>query len=751
MLTPTEAWAVAGPEILHTTDGGATWEKQPRPGTERLAYIQFFDPQNGIASGNTTLYTRNGGLTWTASGYQGSGPVEMANANLAFITDGRVSVFARSTDGGATWTNHSMPSNISRIQCFDSLNCVALSPSGTYHSTDGGLNWTLTSGLPGSYFISHNQGWYVSSATARRTTDGGATWQTQSLPGGSWIYDAAFADANNGVGVGANMVRTTDGGATWQEVPLPQESLPLWDVHLLDAQHGIAGGDTSGTSLSTESVILTSSNGGVTWTPRTSGSIQPVLDLVALDHDHGWASHNYGGKTSRTTDGGETWRVSEVAEQYAQLESIDMADQQNGWTVGYHNTFLDGLIYRTTDGGATWQQQFDPGSDYLLSVAVLDAQTAIIVGGYNATGSIERRTTDGGVTWHPLNLPTAAFFSDVFFLDNSTGWMASAAGQIIKTTDGGDTWVQQPSPAQYSLASVHFSDPNNGWAGGYYGTLLRTTNGGATWTVQDPRIPEFTHVLAVNSTSPMRGWIAGYGGGAESRPYVKYTTDSGANWIEHTPPVGPYDSFPALAFVEDEYGWAGGWGGIFRHSPSGFLTPTPTRTSTPTSTSTPGSLLIGHVTWQGRPAPPNSRLQVPVTLTLKSGATEVNYEPQYTDPYGFFTVTVSGMTGPYSWRVDDATTSLHSARYLANLGAINLNGDPITQAGFGVMRAGDATNDNIVNSSDFVIVRNSFGCSPIQCDERADFNGDTLVNSGDFNLLRTNFGTSGSPPLGPGR
>jgi hypothetical protein len=57
----------------------------------------------------------------------------------------------------------------------------------------------------------------------------------------------------------------------------------------------------------------------------------------------------------------------------------------------------------------------------------------------------------------------------------------------------------------------------------------------------------------------------------------------------------------------------------------------------------------------------------------------------------------------------------------------------------------------MVNSLDFVIVRNSFGCSPLTCDERADFNGDTLVNSSDFNLLRANFGTSGSPPVGPGR
>ncbi len=125
----------------------------------------------------------------------------------------------------------------------------------------------------------------------------------------------------------------------------------------MDAQHGIAGGDSF---LNTESVIITSSDGGATWATRTNGSINEVLDMVALDHDHAWATHDYGGKTSRTTDGGRTWRVTEVGDQYVVLTGIDMADTLHGWTVGYDTTFLDGHIYHTSDGGATWQQQFDP-------------------------------------------------------------------------------------------------------------------------------------------------------------------------------------------------------------------------------------------------------------------------------------------------------------------------------------------------------------------------------------------------------
>src|SRR5688500_15149327 len=382
MVSATEAWAVAYTDILHTTDAGVTWESQPRPGWQNLYSVDFFDSQHGIAMGNTTLYTSDGGDTWNQNTSVFGYDVEMADANLAFITDHRVAGYQRTTNGGASWTFHTRPTEIPTIQCFASLNCVAASPAGTYHSYDGGLNWSFTSGQGGTYastyFVSHNLGWLVYGDNASRTTDGGATWSSQTLPGGTWIYDRVFTDANNGWGVGANIVRTTNGGVSWQEVPTPPQSLPLWDVSFVDPQHGIAGGDSF---INTDSVILTTSNGGVTWNTRSQGSINDVADMVALDDRHAWTSHDYGGKISRTTDGGLTWQVSEVGEQYLVLSGIDMADNLTGWTVGYETTYYEGRTYRTTDGGVTWLQQYTGYTPLLEGVAVLDAQTAIIIGG----------------------------------------------------------------------------------------------------------------------------------------------------------------------------------------------------------------------------------------------------------------------------------------------------------------------------------------------------------------------------------
>jgi hypothetical protein len=67
----------------------------------------------------------------------------------------------------------------------------------------------------------------------------------------------------------------------------------------------------------------------------------------------------------------------------------------------------------------------------------------------------------------------------------------------------------------------------------------------------------------------------------------------------------------------------------------------------------------------------------------------------------------------------------------------------------GLMRAGDANNDNRVAANDFNIVHNSYGLRSGDpgYDARADFTGDNQVTIGDFNLVKVNFGSGGAPPL----
>src|SRR5207244_12937519 len=132
-----------------------------------------------------------------------------------------------------------------------------------------------------------------------------------------------------------------------------------------------------------------------------------------------------------------------------------------------------------------------------------------------------------------------------------------------------------------------------------------------------------------------------------------------------------------------------------------------------------GSVLTGHATWQGRPDQPNTLQRVPITLTVKLGTTEVNYPSQNTDSSGFFTVSLGSLpNGTYGWRVKDP-------KYLANVGSVAVTGSA-TSAEMGLMKAGDANNDNVVTILDFNILKGTFGKSIGQTgyDDRADFTGD---------------------------
>ena len=127
---------------------------------------------------------------------------------------------------------------------------------------------------------------------------------------------------------------------------------------------------------------------------------------------------------------------------------------------------------------------------------------------------------------------------------------------------------------------------------------------------------------------------------------------------------------------------------------------------------------MGHVTWQGS-TQPNTRQVQTATLTL-CASTLLTYTITTNDS-GHFTQAAYLPDGTYSWRIKNFRT-------LANSGSLTVAGGTATQE-MGTMRAGDASNDNVVNSSDFTLLKNAFGGTT---DPRADFNNDGVINAGDF-------------------
>jgi photosystem II stability/assembly factor-like uncharacterized protein len=225
-------WAVGcNDTILHTTDGGVTWNLQ-RSGTNGcLSDLAFTDAQTGwaVGSGGTILHTTDGGDTWN---HQRSGTNEWL-VGVAF-TDaqtgwavGNNGAILHTTDGGATWNTERSGINfpLTAVAFTDArTGWVVDSHGGILHTTDGGATWNPqrsgpANGLIGVAFTDAQTGWVVGiGGTILHTTDGGATWDPQRS---GVTYDelggVAFADARTGwvVGSGGNILHTTDGGVSW--------------------------------------------------------------------------------------------------------------------------------------------------------------------------------------------------------------------------------------------------------------------------------------------------------------------------------------------------------------------------------------------------------------------------------------------------------------------------------------------------------------------------------------------------------
>jgi hypothetical protein len=133
---------------------------------------------------------------------------------------------------------------------------------------------------------------------------------------------------------------------------------------------------------------------------------------------------------------------------------------------------------------------------------------------------------------------------------------------------------------------------------------------------------------------------------------------------------------------------------------------------------------------------------VPVQGTLRLVSGGLNYDfATVTDDSGYFVVNTNLPPGNYMWRVKNPQT-------VANGGTANLV-DGLNTVEMGLLREGDANDENCITVADFNITKNTYGRAPNDggYDARADYNGDDLVSITDFNLLKNNYGNCGEPPI----
>jgi len=146
-------------------------------------------------------------------------------------------------------------------------------------------------------------------------------------------------------------------------------------------------------------------------------------------------------------------------------------------------------------------------------------------------------------------------------------------------------------------------------------------------------------------------------------------------------------------------------------------------------------VLVGEIDLQGRPPKGDEGWVTTLTVTFLQNGVVVRTENVITDNQGRFAMT-DITTGTYDMMVKGART-------LSNLvvGQVILPGTNLVH--FGILREGDANNDNAITEADYAVLWSFWGQTSGEALDKGDFNRDGAVTGFDYALLWYNFGQTG--------
>ncbi|HEV2147451.1 MAG TPA: YCF48-related protein [Longimicrobiaceae bacterium] len=324
-----------------------------------------------------------------------------------------------------------------------------------------GLAWIpqesgTTASFRGISVVSPQEAWASGTGGAvLRTTDGGATWQRDTVPGATALD---FRDVHTtgtgtaylmsiGEGPQSRIYRTTDAGRSWTlqyTVPGPQGFLD--GMAFRGPGEGFAYSDPVDGRF-----LVLATRDGEAWSPVPPQSLPPALPDeagfaasgtgIAVHGDRVWFGTGGGAQARvfRSEDGGRTWAVSPTpmaaGSPGAGVFSLAFWNEREGIAVGGDYTKPQesaGNVAKTTDGGRTWRAiRGAPPRGYRSGVAFVpgtDPRLLIAVGTSGSDYSI-----DGGESWTPID---TVGYNAVAAAGPDAVWAVGPGGKVAKLRIG---------------------------------------------------------------------------------------------------------------------------------------------------------------------------------------------------------------------------------------------------------------------------------------------------------------------------
>jgi len=228
-----------------------------------------------------------------------------------------------------------------------------------------------------------------------------------------------------------------------------------------------------------DSLILKTTNGGITWSPITFTGVtfypggDDILDIVFTTEMEGYITVGPYSGTYKTSDGGLTWNL--VNNIYICFNlGMYFFDANNGF-LGGAGCFSGEIINRLANG--VWNET-NVNPSYIQQEGMINNFdfSTLQHGLATSTGDYFFHTTDGGVTWDtlPNSLQETDTLTDVQYINNSTVLATYVHGQngsfgVLISHDAGLTWQPEGQSATFfypNMFAIEKSDNGHVYIGG---------------------------------------------------------------------------------------------------------------------------------------------------------------------------------------------------------------------------------------------------------------------------------------------
>jgi photosystem II stability/assembly factor-like uncharacterized protein len=540
--------------VLSTTNGGSSWSIQ-KTSQDIYYQVQFFDKYNGwvvgldatyrINNAGAILHTTDGGTNWlsvsTQAGYLWC--MNFLNPSTGFLGADPRGILGgdiwKTTNGGNSWSSFTLPyvndnRRVTDIHMADSLHACCIVPGeGVKMTSDGGASWSPILAYQNLVRCT-NAGpsiWFVAAPNViLMTTNSGASWDTAFKSSGiDDIVDLTFLDSNHGMGLTKRglILSTSNGGLTWTVTQPTVRSFV--SPNILTPSSFIVGADGGR--------VWKSSNGGDSWGTNSIPTFADISYLIYVSDQLGWVSTSSG--AYKTTNGGTSWELltQDVLIPLVVLNRQRLVAGVEQTFYGVHGySYTVGSLVTSADQGRSWTRTYEKTyAPRPKSIRFWNDWHGLAAFNGDSSSTIVC-TTDSGNTWSDEAQAPYGDLRSLSLVGDSIAWaLSSIAGadstMIVESSDAGRHWNPVARLGGF-LSSLFFLDNYNGWIRGSQGIIYHTTDAGSLWTLT--RTTPGFDLNAITFFDSSSGLAVGSSG------TVLKTTDGGVTFVRESPTTLPH-------------------------------------------------------------------------------------------------------------------------------------------------------------------------------------------------------------------